>query len=287
MDNRILVFFLVLIFILVNRKSPFSILESGSKLTISDLANQPFLDFMEWLKGLEPEYFQTPDILNFTLVPLDSKLYNTLPEKAISTFLTLINKKGSYDFRKDSVISKKIYNKERTYIVEISFMAYEKTYNFALQLDINYLVMDNGNYMLMNAKSDTKLIKTDNWVYSDEMEDNFAEVNDLHEANMSLTKPDRPLSNCPYENRNYKSMHGGKDQYGNCEEPLKYKGKPLCYNCKLGLFGPGTLGTCCDEQETPDYHFKGDQFDRRENGKLLKEKGLNWHALGSAFNFVL
>lgn len=96
---------------------------------------------------------------------------------------------------------------------------------------------------------------------------------------------------CPFfgnnGNLNYPNSRGGCNPNGYCELPINMKEisyrlysksdefKPLCHNCPEI---PNCIGRecskCCDSQENPDYAFKGDISERRDNQKILKEKGL-------------
>jgi hypothetical protein len=102
---------------------------------------------------------------------------------------------------------------------------------------------------------------------------------------------------CPYyrSNENYPNdfgkLSGDKCQLpknmqiiGNRNYSSDPKYKPLCYNCKSNLFGEGSLGFCCDEQNdkekypeliTPDYAFIGDNILRKKYADTLAQKTLN------------
>ncbi len=99
-------------------------------------------------------------------------------------------------------------------------------------------------------------------------------------------KPVTDNTQCPYylSNKNYYNDKGGINNGGYCEFPLginikgfRYydkavdKFKPQCYNCKTDLIGQGSIGNCCDKQnskvdypllKSPDYRFSGDAPDR-------------------------
>lgn len=54
---------------------------------------------------------------------------------------------------------------------------------------------------------------------------------------------------------------------------------PLCYNCKTGTIGEGTLGFCCEDQKnpkeypgllSPDYAFQGDAQTRQQHRGLIE-----------------
>ena len=102
---------------------------------------------------------------------------------------------------------------------------------------------------------------------------------------------------CPY----YKSNENYPNDFGRlsgdkCELPRNMQiignrnfsndpsYRPLCYNCKGNLFGEGSLGFCCDDQNdkekypeliTPDYAFIGDNVLREKYADSLAQKGLN------------
>lgn len=93
---------------------------------------------------------------------------------------------------------------------------------------------------------------------------------------------------CPYYkgNRNYPNEFGKcNTNTGYCELPVGMKessyrqgsGKPVCYSCKKGRYGPESIGECCSEQASPDYNFKGDSTIRSRYKALLQSKGLNWY----------
>lgn len=115
---------------------------------------------------------------------------------------------------------------------------------------------------------------------------------------------DRPAETsqaCPFyqKNTNYTNKRGGvKKDY--CEMPsgVKIKGfrnydqspenyKPLCYNCKSGLIGQGSLGDCCENQKndsltypnlkSPDYKFPGDSIDRYNARREFQSSGLKYN----------
>lgn len=98
-------------------------------------------------------------------------------------------------------------------------------------------------------------------------------------------KPCNTNNECPFykKNKNYINTRGGCIN-GYCEMPLnvkqisyrKYKGNPLCYNCKKenNCFGI-ECNNCCDRQknkqiysslESPDYIFLKDKIDRDIQG---------------------
>jgi hypothetical protein len=115
---------------------------------------------------------------------------------------------------------------------------------------------------------------------------------------------DKPVENdneCPFyrANKHYPNRLGGvKLQDNRCEMPINTKTigyryvssdpahKPMCYNCKNGLGGPGSIGACCDEQldvelypelgGNPDYAFPGDELERYQHRDVLAQRGLNW-----------
>mgnify|MGYP000356426230 FL=1 len=105
---------------------------------------------------------------------------------------------------------------------------------------------------------------------------------------------------CPYysANENYPNSFGNlvgdKCQLpknmqiiGHRNYSLDPKLSPLCYNCNKDtsiMYGVGTLGFCCDDQNdktkypqliTPDYAFDGDQEIRNKYFDDLRLKGLN------------
>lgn len=115
---------------------------------------------------------------------------------------------------------------------------------------------------------------------------------------------DRPVEDnslCPFyqKNKNYLNNRGGsKGDY--CEMPsgIEIKGfskfnkdpdkyRPICYNCKTDLIGQGTMGNCCEKQQTdkinypqlksPDYKYPGDQLDRYNSKNQLISLGLNFN----------
>jgi hypothetical protein len=90
---------------------------------------------------------------------------------------------------------------------------------------------------------------------------------------------DRPCfanEECPYyrANRNYYNHRGGCRD-GFCEMPMGVrtvgfrhaKGVPLCRGC----VDPFQAGGCCPDQESPDYVFEGDEFQRRDGGGRPKK----------------
>jgi hypothetical protein len=102
---------------------------------------------------------------------------------------------------------------------------------------------------------------------------------------------------CPYyrSNENYPNDFGGLSG-DKCQLPKNMQiignrnfsndpsYRPLCYNCKDNLFGEGSLGFCCDDQNdkekypgliTPDYAFIGDNVLREKYADGLAQKTLN------------
>lgn len=93
---------------------------------------------------------------------------------------------------------------------------------------------------------------------------------------------------CPFygANQNYPNTFG-KLSGDKCELPRNMqiignrhysydpKYTPLCYNCKNKTIGQGTLGYCCEDQETPDYAFVGDDQQRQKYAEELTQKKLS------------
>lgn len=105
---------------------------------------------------------------------------------------------------------------------------------------------------------------------------------------------------CPYysANENYPNSFGNlvgdkcqlpknMEIIGHRNYSLDPKLAPLCYNCNPDtsiMYGDGTLGFCCEDQNdkskypqliTPDYAFDGDQDERIKYFDNLRLKGLN------------
>lgn len=99
-------------------------------------------------------------------------------------------------------------------------------------------------------------------------------------------------NDCPFYKANtlYPNQYGRITGYS-CELPrnmksLGYKkfltdtdSAPLCYNCKTGTIGEGTLGFCCEDQMnpleypgllSPDYAFQGDAQTRQQHRGLIE-----------------
>lgn len=113
-------------------------------------------------------------------------------------------------------------------------------------------------------------------------------------------KPPERDEECPFfrANKNYVNRLGGIDAVtGRCMTPINTKligfryvsndpaHKPWVANCKVGASGPGSAGPCADDQmdkslypqlSSPDFVFPGDQLERSQHWKELKERGLNW-----------
>jgi hypothetical protein len=99
-------------------------------------------------------------------------------------------------------------------------------------------------------------------------------------------KPPENNTDCPFykSNKNYPNNFGGVNGNGFCVLPLGLvpagfsswypESRPLCYNCKSDFYGKGSLGYCCDKQESPDYAFPGDQETRR---KYLQNTNLSYN----------
>jgi hypothetical protein len=96
---------------------------------------------------------------------------------------------------------------------------------------------------------------------------------DLGRLKNKQTYWDRPCEKneeCPFyqANKNYKNYRGGCID-GRCEMPIGInqvayrlydpKSKPMCNGCK-DVSNP----YCCAEQDTPDYAFQLDMFERRQ-----------------------
>lgn len=118
---------------------------------------------------------------------------------------------------------------------------------------------------------------------------------------------DKPAKSeeCPYylANKNYNNKRGGS-KAGYCELPIGMKLNgyrfydkspeyaPLCYNCKEGNSGPGSIGPCCEEQKdkslypnlsSPDYAFPDDLIDRTQSKEQFRERGLSWNRMGEVY----